>query len=175
MWIAAACGGLLVAVGAGVGIGAAVWSGGDEAVASAPAPRSSGQTSSGAPPDSTARQYGPFQGTVGPAAGFAFRKTVTCPDDRPYVLAADGNNGTIWDEPYLETAGTDDRISVGKSAYDSVAWGHPGSRLATAIYLAADSPRDPVSGQIEYPKANLAYKVSAYCTGNKSKAWVILG
>ncbi len=87
-----------------------------------------------------------------------------------YLEAGDENRGTIGDALKVNTAGSDKLVSYGKPTADkSVAWGHIGSRLATAgRTFAAISGHHP-------PGFSAHYKFTLYCVSDQSAAWVIFG
>jgi hypothetical protein len=58
-----------------------------------------------------------------------------------YVKNNGVDSGTIWDHPYFDTTGTDNReVLTDYRPTGSVEWGHFGSRLANAIQVAAGYP-----------------------------------
>jgi hypothetical protein len=85
-----------------------------------------------------------------------------------YVKNDGQHSGTVLDEAFIDTSGTEQGVGFGHTATSSVAWGHPFSRLATGIKIWAQNRHGAGSKP-------LAYKIVVKCTDSQADAWVILG
>ena len=109
-----------------------------------------------------------FSGKTSKDGNGAATHEVSCANGY-YVRNSGDGAGTIFDDPYVNSAGTAAGVVVVQPrATSSVAWGHAGSRLATGIAIVVENDR-------HHRGQSLAYRITLKCTNNVHDAWVILG
>jgi hypothetical protein len=148
-------------IGAGIGIGAALWAGSSSGtpVADTVAPS---QALGGASGSET--PY-PVSGKTNPDSGHPSIHDVNCPSGQ-YIEAGPNSRGTVFDSPRIDLNIPPGVLSTFQ-VKSSVEWGHIGSRLATAIELGFQN-------KSLYPNPE-PYAATVYCTSDQGAAWVILG
>jgi len=164
---------LVAVLGAGIGIGAALWSGGSASSSAAPAlahpnARLGGSFASGGESrrSVSVNVYSNVDHYVGTKVD-----CTTGPEPRVYVMAVDNDQrGTIASRPAIDWTGTHPDLYTTYEWEKSVAWGHIGSRLVTEIGVgAAHGTYDN-----HYDGAKVM-KATVSCTDDKDAAWVIFG
>ena len=92
--------------------------------------------------------------------------SVTCPSGS-YVASSAENQGTVFNEPDLDTSGTDSRVNVADSPTTTVDWGHSDSQLATGIALGVGNGGKGAA-------KSLPFRITITCTNSMDDAWVVV-
>ena len=92
--------------------------------------------------------------------------TLTCPSGS-YVASSGKHRKTVFDDPGVDTSGTNSGVAIDSSVTTTLNWGHPDSQLATGIAFGVGNNRKG-SGK------SLRFSITTHCTSNKDDAWVVL-